>query len=147
MSANVYRISPPFRVKQLINVSVADVVDEGEPVFTFSECVYAVGDSVDLREFAPDDIALNVFHATFTCYVKSVISCYFHFFDYSSFNLSLFAYATKACPTVQRLQFPPSQRYGISYSFSNLLRRYNPGLSLIRILHTHIHGLSASSLS
>ena len=68
MSANVYRISPPFRVKQLINVSVADVVDEGEPVFTFSECVYAVGQSVDLREFTPDNVALDVLHATFTSF-------------------------------------------------------------------------------
>ena len=68
MSANVYRISPPFRVKQLINVSVEDVVDEGEPVFPLSECVYTVGQSVDLREFTPDNVALDVLHATFTSF-------------------------------------------------------------------------------
>ena len=57
-------LSAPF----LVHVPVAHVVDEGKPAFTLPECVYVVGQSVDLRELAPDDIALDVLHARFTSF-------------------------------------------------------------------------------
>ena len=58
LAQNCYRASPPFRMKGLIYVPVAQL----------PECVYVVGYSVDFQELMPDDISLNVLRATFTSF-------------------------------------------------------------------------------
>ena len=98
------------RLRLFTSVNVSFVLEINSAPFRLGNCP-GLTILFFIMSFSSDNPACCSFSsAVLLCYRKSVIKCFIHFIDSSSFNLSSFALATQVCLTVLRLNFPHSMR-------------------------------------